>query len=1310
MARGTRGNTYGQSAPQMQQQTSKLEASQEANLVEEAIPVAGRPNVSPVDGRPEPLGPDATVPYEDLTLPSYYKDRYEVNGATTKILEKEFGYEEDYIELHIYDQLGTLLHSTENFTEYTGNDLDSQTNDSTQTFTEINLDLQNVLRLRGFTTGKYTVVLNIQRKKLFDSFEKPFSIKKISPSRRELKVVLDKIPNETLELLVRDFIAEMDSSVFFKDFVLNFGEDRIIPCINMGLNKRTRKYEVLIKCQEPLPAAYNIRDNFRIAEDITSRAVFVVDLGIPETPVTTANLRGPNFKIDTRLNNSIPSSFKNYDEILEYNVTSSYESLLNKLENVDIIGKSIDYDYIRPVSESFEGESLERPYHFENFVHFSSAVERLKNFQYKLKLIEIYDEQLRDLDDIPPPTNTTPFVRDSYNEIYNKKNKLIKSFDGYEYYLYFDSGSWASWPKTNLIYPYDLATVESVEAKTWLGSEDSSNEYYGGQLLSASLFDLQNKDNLSNTLPNFIVDNSQNDQYKLFTNMIGHHFDQIWVYIQHITEINDTHHVRGISKDLVYFVLKALGLDTFDQFENDNLIEYILGKSGDTSDVLGNAQIGDYTIEGDSINFYDTDFEGLTMVSASTAGSTAKRDISRNIWKRLYHNAPYLLKTKGTERGLRALMSCYGVPSTMLNVKEFGGATKDRTTYKTFSYDKSGLYLRGSTGTGAGGEAGGYFVKTPWSGHSDPDNGIEDGDPILGLSSSAKTVEFRIRPVHPGNTYQPYLLFALSSSNSINSYAPHLVLQPYTGADISASGDSDQFGTLKLFESTFVTSTEPFPIFNGETWNIFIGTPGTSGSNSHISFGAYKANFNKHTLKYTANSTNYASEAFRSETWGDPYFLNVNNGGAEWAYIGGMPPNSNANHEASTYIYSGSIQEVRYHFHQKGTYEMLSDHTLTQHALEPFMYSGNHPSASYNEVVLRLPLGSNQQKSSASFHPRIEVPYLGMENGVSSSFSPQEKFYYEETEIHHLPTPDTVGRTMTSEKVRIDSGSVDDDLLFLNLSSETSTLDRQPVDFPDLGVYFSPTNEINEDILYTLGSFRLDDYIGDPLPGVQTSSFYPDLKEIKDFYFKKVRHKRYNYWDYIKLIQYVDHTLFKVIEQWSPVRANTKTGLLIEPHYLERTKFPRHHIPTNDTGQTMVEGSYQHLRTDFDLLEENFMSGSAVIYTSNECRQGALWDCAEVGCLTLGYWELDNPHSFGFSRKDCGTNANIYVTTDYILNEVPNLDYNAEVCQAPITPYTGVKPEGYMAFKSDVLLGNATKGRKSSIYRRAHVRGKENDF
>ena len=46
-------------------------------------------------------------------------------------------------------------------------------------------------------------------------------------------------------------------------------------------------------------------------------------------------------------------------------------------------------------------------------------------------------------------------------------------------------------------------------------------------------------------------------------------------HIKHITEIPDSHHTRGISRDLVYFALKSLGVEAFDQFENSNLIEYI---------------------------------------------------------------------------------------------------------------------------------------------------------------------------------------------------------------------------------------------------------------------------------------------------------------------------------------------------------------------------------------------------------------------------------------------------------------------------------------------------------------------------------------------------------------------------------------------------------------------------------------------------------------------------------------------------------------------------------------------------------------
>ena len=136
-----------------------------------------------------------------------------------------------------------------------------------------------------------------------------------------------------------------------------------------------------------------------------------------------------------------------------------------------------------------------------------------------------------------------------------------------------------------------------------------------------------------------------------------------------------------------------------------------------------------------------------TLVSASNAGSIPKEDITKEIWKRLYHNAPYLLKTKGTERGLKALMSCYGVPSTILNVKEYGGSTSDKTTYQTFSYEKSGLALKGDSGTD------GYFIKTDWS-----------SSLTKNLNSEAKTVEFRIKPHRSNDNYH---LWSLSGSYSI---------------------------------------------------------------------------------------------------------------------------------------------------------------------------------------------------------------------------------------------------------------------------------------------------------------------------------------------------------------------------------------------------------------------------------------------------------------------------------------------------------------------------------------------------------------
>ena len=1421
-------------------------------------------------------------------------------------ISKTFGRGEDHIEVHIYDLKNNLLQSILNYDGYTFSNpftppstplsptdveplmieglegagerdhitpgpneaksgywfntgqekiwisnIPLSANTDLKLSNEINLDPESILKKQGYTTGKYKVKVNIKRKKIFNTNGSPFNIKEISPNRREIRVTTPKIPNNTLSAGVGAFISEIESSIYFKDFHLSFGEDINILGINILLNKNTSKYEVFIKTLDPLPTFISNQNSFSICEYIVDPVKYTVDLGYPETEDNSIPLRGPNTKIDIRLHNSIPSKLKNHNQILEYGVSSSYYHLINKLENEEI--PEVDYDFIPMVSES----RYESSYHFENFIHFGSATERLKNFEYKIDLIETYNSQSGNLDKVPLSTSSSIRIKNNKEEIEAKKGKILKGFDGYEQFLYYNSGSFASWPKSNVDKPYKLHSVTSSAVKTWLGHEVDTYGDYGGQLLSASLFDSQNNNALKQLIPNHILTNSDNNFYLKFVNMVGQHFDQIWLHIKHLTKIHDTHHTRGISKDLVYFTLKSLGLETFDQFENANLIEYILGE-GTQDHRVGELIVGDYLVGGTTNQFFDTQ-EGIKhYVSASNEGSLPKGQITREIWKRLYHNAPYLLKTKGTERGLRALMNCYGVPSSMLNVKEYGGPTKDKSTYKTFTYDKSSLALKGDSGTE------GYFLKTDWSSNL-----------TNALSSSAKTVEFRIKPKRSDSTYH---LFSLSGSNAATD--PHLVLSPYGGNDISSSGDSPQYGKLDLYINGAITaSTNNFPIYNGSFWNIHIGTNGTSGSGGDIHFGAYQSNWLKNTSYYKA-SVGIETEFIRASVWGDPHYGGIGNssiydgtnnddgvvggfqiesysgsqGGAANIYIGGIEPNINSEYNLIDGLrYSGSLQEVRYHFG-----ELLTHDTLVKHSLGPFIYGGNQISSSYETVVARFPLGSNLHKDSSSFHPNIEQNYLktnkgpeqitnptfnnlqqngttytvpgwniqdylggnhfsSIPNGIrlhrnintgaswqlrifqdlqkvlkigntytlsfearstsqiagfigkgSSTFvqtggttggtmwsgynshtfttftstflckyndSDQKLWFWinsvnpgdfleirnvslfesitskssmttqlweELDEIHHLPTPDT-GIATTSEKVRIDTGIIDDDILSHNVRSETSTLDRQPQDFEDLGVFFSPSTEINEDIIYTLGPFRLDDYIGNPLPSAQTSSIYNELKELKEYYFKKIDNK-FNFWDYLKMIQYTDHTLFKLIEQWVPFKTNLKTGLVIEPHYLERSKVKRV-LPVFDDAQTAVPGSYNTFDLEFTTHSGSTdkFKGSKLFKIDSDVGGGSMVTTMDFKRTLDGFGsgskEVQNNKG---RRVEQGTNATLDITSLY--------GFDDDIAQAPIKPYSGSQPQGYKKHTSNTLMGNVQKGRKSNRYYYSLAIGNQNDI
>ena len=87
-----------------------------------------------------------------------------INSGT---IDRKFGRPEDFIELHIYNQQNQLLISDYNFTQY------KFPEDSSENLvSELNMDPVNILKLKGYTSGQYKLIFNIQRSKINFTYKK----------------------------------------------------------------------------------------------------------------------------------------------------------------------------------------------------------------------------------------------------------------------------------------------------------------------------------------------------------------------------------------------------------------------------------------------------------------------------------------------------------------------------------------------------------------------------------------------------------------------------------------------------------------------------------------------------------------------------------------------------------------------------------------------------------------------------------------------------------------------------------------------------------------------------------------------------------------------------------------------------------------------------------------------------------------------------------------------------------------------------------------------------------------------------------
>jgi hypothetical protein len=130
------------------------------------------------------------------------------------------------------------------------------------------------------------------------------------------------------------------------------------------------------------------------------------------------------------------------------------------------------------------------------------------------------------------------------------------------------------------------------------------------------------------------------------------------------------------------------------------------------------------------------------------------------------------------------------------------------------------------------------------------------------------------------------------------------------------------------------------------------------------------------------------------------------------------------------------------------------------------------------------------------------------------------------------------------------------------------------------------------DILKAFGDFNIDNYIGDPSD--EYKSTYKELDDLRGYYFERLDR---NINEYIQLVKYIDKSLFDVLADLAPARAKVSKGLLIEPHYLERSK-TRWDKPVSERGDydTSIDAS-EHNKLELEYSVQNMLLDATEVAT-----------------------------------------------------------------------------------------------------------------
>lgn len=1017
-----------------------------------------------------------------------YSDKDNILISSSR-LDTAFTSSTDYIEYYVYDNSNNLVFPTNESTTRAY----SQKNYSVLEGDVCIYPAQDLENL-GFDEGSFYSTYNFYRKLLSSDVDNNYYISEISSDRTEIRLKSTVIESDLIISSSESYISFREEQNYYVDFLLNFGNDQQCIANNIKLDTETdNEPSVLIKLYEPLPTQFVLKSTLWVVQEISAPQAYNVTFPeVPFVPNDSQAIKGPNYSIQVTQQTGESSQEFNYNTLIGSDVTSSFQQLQSLLDRKEI---NISVDYTD----------------FNNFVYFSSAQTRLENFYYKVGLIQSSSNAINGL------LTTAGNYSASKAEINGSIEQVITNFDGYEYFLYFNSGSDLSYPKTSTEPPYILADTGSEQAKTWLGNANPTSPYFGGLALTASNYDEDNPNYLQKAIPEYLRSDSNNEKYELFVDMVAQQYDNTWLYTKNITTRFDADNRLdfGISKDLVADAIKDFGIKLYsNNFNSNDLYTAFLGltPSGSTfpiENIVGKTQLGVVNAP-EGFEYVDT------KISASD-NIVPLDNVNKQLYKRIYHNVPYLLKTKGTLTGLRALITSYGIPNTILRINEFGG--KDRNNLRDWDFFQEVYNFS-------------LDVKR--------NNFISSSFPLNSgfqgvASNTPQSLQYRFKTPGIPTSSAYYNMWVGDQSTSF-------ITLEYTGTGLASGSYSgsipsldNSYGTLTFYPDGGTelnkTASLTLPFFDGGWWSVQATVNYDNTDNAFL----YAANRIGEKIGFSgSDSVNHSWQYW--DTISTSYF----------------PSSSNLSLPGQDYEpFSGSYQELRY-------WDVaLSESLFYDYVMNPYSTQGNTINSTPDDLAFRADLGTELNTGSrVSIHPKVTGSWETTQSFTdnTSTFFLSGSFSQNTESIYYNQVPGGI-KNRIDDKIKIDqevlpSGSTLSP--YISIQQQTFPSGSDP-SINYLEVAFSPTDQVNDDIISQIGAFNLGDYIGDPRQISESGVSYPDLDKLRDAYFEKYINS-YNVNDFIRLIKFFDNSLFKMIEDFTPARTSLTSGVVVKQNLLERNR------------------------------------------------------------------------------------------------------------------------------------------------------------